>query len=98
LWPGGGDRPFGRAAQGILLLVNPQRAELDLLVVRGRRRLGFEFKYSDAPKITRSMHIALADLKLDSLDMVHAGQHTFPLAEKVRALSLSRITTDLAPL
>jgi len=73
-------------------------AELDLLVVRGRRRLGFEFKYSDAPQITRSMHIALADLKLDSLDMVHAGQHTFPLAEKVRALSLSRINKDLAPL
>lgn len=73
-------------------------AELDLLVVRGRRRLGFEFKYSDAPQVTRSMHIALADLKLDSLDMVHAGQHTFPLAEKVRALSLSRINTDLAPL
>ncbi|HYU30604.1 MAG TPA: hypothetical protein VEW48_00445 [Thermoanaerobaculia bacterium] len=44
------------------------------------------------------MHIALADLKLDSLDMAHAGQHTFPLAEKVRALSLSRINTDLAPL
>jgi len=73
-------------------------AELDLLVVRGRRRLGFEFKYSDAPQTTRSMHIALADLKLDSLDMVHAGRHTFPLAENVRALSLARINEDLAPL
>jgi len=73
-------------------------AELDLLVVRGRRRLGFEFKYSDAPQITRSMHLALADLKLDRLDMVHAGEHTFPLAERVRALALSRLTEDLAPL
>lgn len=73
-------------------------AELDLLVVRGRRRLGFEFKYSDAPQMTRSMHLALADLKLDRLDMVHAGKHTFPLAERVRALALSRLTEDLAPL
>jgi predicted AAA+ superfamily ATPase len=73
-------------------------AELDLLVVRGRRRLGFEFKYSDAPQMTRSMHTALADLKLDSLDVVHAGEHTFPLHEKVRALALSRLNEDLAPL
>ena len=36
-------------------------AELDLLVVRGRRRLGFEFKRTVAPELTKSMRIALAD-------------------------------------
>lgn len=73
-------------------------AELDLLVVRGDRRLGFEFKRTDAPKLTRSMHTALADLKLDHLELVHAGEHTFPLAESIRALSLSRLLEDLEPL
>ena len=55
-------------------------AELDLLVVRGERRLGFEFKRTVAPQVTKSMHIALADLRLSSLDVVHAGDQTFPLA------------------
>lgn len=73
-------------------------ADLDLLVVRGNRRLGFEFKRTDAPKPTRSMHTALSDLKLDRLEVVHAGEHTFPLTESIRALSLSRLLEDLEPL
>ncbi len=73
-------------------------AELDLLVVRGQRRLGFEIKYTSAPRVLRSMHIALADLKLDRLDVVHGGEHTFPLGERIRALPLSRLEEDLEPL
>ncbi len=73
-------------------------AELDLLVVRGERRMGFEFKRTVAPQVTKSMHIALADLRLSSLDVVHAGDRTFPLREGMRALSLKRILTDLKPL
>ena len=67
-------------------------AELDLLVVEGRRRYGFEFKRTAAPQITRSMHSALSDLKLTRLDVVHAGKQTFPLAKKVRAVAAGEIT------
>jgi len=63
-------------------------AELDLLVVRGRRRFGFEFKRTVAPKITRSMREAIKDLRLDRLDVIHAGDATFPLADKIRAVAL----------
>lgn len=73
-------------------------AELDLLVVRGRQRLGFECKRTDAPRLSPSIRSALAELKLDRVDVVHAGDHTFPLAERVRALSLSRLYEDLEPL
>lgn len=73
-------------------------AELDLLVVRGDRRLGFEFKRTTAPAVTKSMHIAKADLRLTSLDVVHAGDHTFPLRDGIRALALKRVLTDLNPL
>ena len=73
-------------------------AELDLLVVRGRRRFGFEFKRTDAPRLTRSMHMALADLALHSLDVIHAGNHTFGLADRVRAVSLGRLLQDVEPL
>lgn len=66
-------------------------AELDLLVVKGEKRFGFEFKRSEAPALTPSMKIALKDLKLHRLDVVHAGQETFPLAEKVRAIPLGQV-------
>jgi predicted AAA+ superfamily ATPase len=70
-------------------------AELDLLVVRGTRRIGFEIKYSDAPRSTPSMRTALEVLKLDRLDVVHAGEHTFPMGEKLRAVALARILEDV---
>ncbi len=70
-------------------------AELDLLVVRGRKRLGFEFKLTAAPRMTPSIHTALDDLRLDRVDVVYPGEHTFPMAEKVRALALSRLLEDL---
>lgn len=63
-------------------------AELDLLLVRGEERLGFEFKRSDSPSTSKSMHIAIEDLQLDHLIVVHAGEATFPLAEKIIAKAL----------
>lgn len=73
-------------------------ASLDLLVVRGRHRLGFEAKLTDAPRVTPSMRSALEALRLDRLDVVHAGSATFALDERIRALSLRRLVEDLEPL
>jgi predicted AAA+ superfamily ATPase len=73
-------------------------AELDLLVVRGRTRIGFEFKRTVAPAVTPSMRTALKDLRLSRLDVIHAGGRTFSLAPRIRAVPLSRILNDLAPL
>lgn len=73
-------------------------AELDLLVVRGNKRRGFEIKHTAAPKTTKSMHHAMEDLELDHLDVVHAGSSTFPLAENIRAVSIARVWKDLEPL
>ena len=72
-------------------------AELDLLVVRGRRRLGFEIKRTTSPAVTRSMHAALEALKLQRLDIIHAGEHTFPLGDRIRAVSMGRLGQDLGP-
>lgn len=70
-------------------------AELDLLVVRGRERLGFEIKRTTAPAMTPSMRSAMNDLKLRALTLVHAGGDTFALAKNVRALSWRRIVADI---
>lgn len=64
------------------------KAELDLLIVKNGKRLGYEFKYSDSPKITPSMHIACEDLKLDHLYVVYPGTQTFSLSEKITARGL----------
>ena len=46
-------------------------AELDLLLMTGGRRIGFEFKFGDAPARTRSMLAAIQDLKLDRLFVIY---------------------------
>ena len=65
-------------------------AELDLLIVRGARREGYEIKRIDAPRITPSMLHALADLGLDRLTVIHAGSETYPMGERIRAVPLNR--------
>lgn len=73
-------------------------AELDLLIVRGKRRLGFEFKHSSQPAPTTSMRIASKDLRLDRLVVVHAGTDSFPLGDGVQAVAASRLLEDVEPL
>lgn len=66
-------------------------AELDLFIIKHGKRLGFEFKYTDVPRVTKSMHIALVDLKLDHLTVVYPGSHAFPLTEKITAQGLESL-------
>jgi len=66
-------------------------AELDLLLVKGGKRLGYEFKRTAAPTLTPSMRSATKDLGLDTLTVVHAGRDEFPLAPNVRAVPLARL-------
>lgn len=64
-------------------------AELDLLIIRGGKSYGFEFKYMDAPQITKSMHVVTQDLNLHQLWVIYPGQRAYPLAKKIDALPLT---------
>jgi predicted AAA+ superfamily ATPase len=75
-----------------------QGAELDLLVVRGGLRLGFEVKRTVAPTLTPSMRSAMHDLKLKSLTVVHAGGQTFPLSKQVQAVAFRDVLNAIRPL
>jgi hypothetical protein len=66
-------------------------AELDLLMLKGGRRLGVEFKRVDAPRLTPSMRIAMRDLKLDALQIVYPGERRYALGERIEALPLAAI-------
>ena len=60
---------------------------------RPTRRIGFEVKLTDAPRVTPSMRHALADLRLDRLWVVHGGDFAGPLAERIHALPLRDVAT-----
>lgn len=60
-----------------------QQAELDLLIVKNGKRMGFEVKYSGAPKLTKSMQIAQEDLSLDALTVVYPGDIDYPLTKDI---------------
>jgi predicted AAA+ superfamily ATPase len=68
-----------------------QGAELDLLMFKDQRRVGVEFKRSDAPKLTPSMRIAMEDLKLDALYVVYPGAHRYALAPQVEVVPLAAL-------
>lgn len=64
-------------------------AELDLLITRGGQRIGYEFKYSEAPKVTKSMHIAMEDLKLDCITIITPGNRSYQLSENVKVQTIN---------
>ena len=64
-------------------------AELDLLMFKSGRRFGIECKRADAPRLTPSMHIAMRDLKLDSLTVLYPGSKSYALAENIHVQPLA---------
>ncbi len=63
-------------------------AELDLLVFHEGRRLGYEFKYAERPHFTRSMRVAMEDLRLDSLLVICPGTAQASLAPGVDVMGI----------
>ena len=68
-------------------------AELDLLLLRRGRCWGFEFKCTDAPRTTKSMHIVAKDLGLSHLWVIYPGDLAYGLADNISALPLKQIGT-----
>ena len=66
-------------------------AELDLLMLKDGRRIGVEFKRTDAPTLTASMRVAMADLALDALYAVYPGTRRYRLADRAEAVPLSAL-------
>lgn len=65
-------------------------AEIDLVLFKNGRRIGIECKRADAPALTPSMRIALADLQLDELRVVYPGTKRYALGKKVEAVPLAQ--------
>ena len=88
----------GYAVEEVLKALRPDDAyywathnggEIDLVLFKKGRRIGVECKRADAPVLTPSMRIALADLKLDELHVVYPGERRYPLAGNVTVVPLA---------
>jgi hypothetical protein len=66
-------------------------AELDLLIMRRGKRYGFEFKFEDAPRASRSMHVVIEDLGLEHLWIVYSGERALSLGDRISTLPLEAI-------
>lgn len=64
------------------------QGELDLLIFKNGKRLGFEFKYSDAPKLTSSMQLAYDTLQLDKLTVIYPGKSHYRLTTAIDVMGL----------
>ena len=68
-------------------------SELDIYLPN--RRIGFEIKRQDAPRLTRSMQIVIEDLKLKELLIVYPGKRAYPISDRVRAVPLYEVAKAL---
>ncbi len=66
-------------------------AEVDCVWQNKGALWGAEFKYSDAPTLTKSMIIAVNDLKLRHLWVIYPGEKAYPLNDKISVLPLKDI-------
>lgn len=70
-------------------------AELDLLLLINDQKIGFEFKYADAPRTTKSMHVSLEDLQLDHLYVIYPGSTDYRLTERISVCGLKNYLETL---
>lgn len=70
-------------------------AEVDFIWRRGDRLVGIECKWGDAPTMTKSMHIALADLQLATLYVVYPGPRRYRLGPRVEVLPIGELASVL---
>lgn len=85
--PAGASVSFYRTAAG---------AELDVVVETGRQTLGFEIKFSSAPKVTKGFWQACEDIGIDKAFVLAPVQEGWTMANDVRVVSPLEIPLLLA--
>ncbi|MDO8608434.1 MAG: DUF4143 domain-containing protein [Phaeospirillum sp.] len=68
-------------------------ASVDLFWKSGGKNFGVEFKYADAPKRTKSLEVAVSELKLEHLWIVYPGPETYPLSPDITVIPLAKADT-----
>ena len=80
--PSGANLSFYRTAAG---------TEIDAVVEMGQRKIGFEAKFSSAPKVTKGFWQACEDLQLDAAYVVAPVQEGWPMKAPAKVISMMDI-------
>jgi predicted AAA+ superfamily ATPase len=92
----------GFAIEQVLQIIKPPQAffwsthsgaEVDLLFIHYGRRYGVKCKFSEAPRITKSMNQAIESLNLTHLWVVYPGEHRYPLSKQISTWPLKNLVT-----
>lgn len=67
--------------------------ELDLFILNNAQRIGFEVKYAEVTKITKSMYKVIEDLRLDHLYVINSGIRNLQIDEKITIMPASQVIT-----
>lgn len=65
--------------------------EIDLVIISRGKKFGVEFKWSEKPSATRSLHSAKKELSIEKVWLVYPGKVSFPLTEDIEALPVSSL-------
>lgn len=65
--------------------------ELDLLIIKDAKKIGFEIKHTDSPRVTKSMRSAIENLGLDHLYLVIPQKETFRMDEKITCIGIKNL-------
>ena len=66
-------------------------AEIDLVLIKNGRMFGVECKRIDAPRLTPSMRIALADLSIEQIAVIYPGTKRYDLGDKAVAVPFEEV-------
>ncbi len=72
-------------------------AELDLLLLKNGKKIGFEIKSSDRPGLTPSMRIAFRVLRLEKLFVIYPGRENYDLDKDIRVISVMDLAKKKSP-
>jgi predicted AAA+ superfamily ATPase len=90
----------GYIIEQVLNILNPIEAnywgvhgvgEIDLLIFSSGKRYGIEARFSEAPIITRGLHVAFEDLGLQHLWIIYPGENDYPITKNISVLPFKQI-------
>lgn len=84
-------RYYGATPEQVYFWGIHAQCELDLLMFTQGKKLGFEIKYQDAPKLTNSMLQAIKFLALDRLIVVYPGSKSYRLDASIEVVPIQQI-------
>jgi len=86
-------RTLKKSENEVFFYATHSGAEIDLFWMNRGKNYGAEFKFGDAPSITRSMGSCINDLSLEKLFVVYPGDKQYSLSEKIEVVPLGNFFT-----